>query len=101
VNIYPAEAEQVLVEHPDVADVACIGVPDDDLGEQLKALVVPVDPTRPPGEAELLEFCRARLARLKVPRSVDFVADLGRNAMGKVNKRELRAPYWPSARTIG
>lgn len=101
VNIYPAEAEQVLVEHPDVADVACIGVPDDDLGEQLKALVVPVDPARPPAEADLLEFCRARLARLKVPRSVDFVPDLGRNAMGKVNKRELRAPYWPSARTIG
>ena len=101
VNLYPAEAERVMVEHPGVADVAVIGVPDPDLGEQLKALVVPVDPGDPPQSAELIAFCRDRLASLKCPRTVDFVADPGRNAMGKVNKRKLRVPYWPTGRTIG
>lgn len=101
VNIYPAEAEQILVEHPDVADVACIGVPDADLGEQLKALVVPVDPASPPAEHELIHYCQERIARYKAPKSIDFVDDLGRNTMGKVNKRRLRAPYWPTERTIG
>jgi acyl-CoA synthetase (AMP-forming)/AMP-acid ligase II len=101
VNIYPAEAEQVLIEHPGVRDVACVGVPDADLGEQLKALVVPFEPAQPPAGQELIEFCRQRMARYKVPRSVEIVADIGRNSMGKVNKRALRAPYWPSDRTIG
>ena len=101
VNIYPAEAEQVLIEHPGVSDVACIGVPDDDLGEQLKALVVPADPAAPPTEEELIAWCRARIAHFKVPKSVDVVDDIGRNSMGKVNKRALRRPYWPSERTIG
>jgi acyl-CoA synthetase (AMP-forming)/AMP-acid ligase II len=101
VNVYPAEAEAVLLLHPGVDDVACIGVPDDDLGEQLKALIVPASSAEPPGEAELLAFCRESIAGYKVPRSVDFVVDLGRNAMGKVNKRSLRAPYWPTERTIG
>jgi acyl-CoA synthetase (AMP-forming)/AMP-acid ligase II len=101
VNIYPAEAEQVLIEHPGVRDVACVGVPDADLGEQLKALVVPFEPARPPTAQELIEFCRHKMAGYKVPRSVEIVADIGRNSMGKVNKRALRAPYWPSDRTIG
>lgn len=101
VNIYPAEAEQVLIEHPGVSDVACIGVPDADLGEQLKALVVPADPGAAPTEAELIEYCRNRIAHFKAPKSVDLVADLGRNSMGKINKRALRAPYWPTERTIG
>lgn len=101
VNIYPAEAEQVLIEHPGVSDVACIGVPDADMGEQLKALVIPVDPGAPPTEAELIEFCQDRIARYKAPKSVDIVADIGRNSMGKINKRTLRAPYWPTERTIG
>ena len=101
VNIYPAEAERVLLDHPGVADVACIGVPDDDMGEQLKALVIPTDPSKPPPARELLAFCRDRIAHYKAPRSVDFVVDIGRNAMGKVNKRVLRAPFWPTGRTIG
>lgn len=101
VNIYPAEAEQVLLEHPDVRDVACIGVPDPVMGEQLKALVVATESAGRPGEDELIAFCRDRLAHFKAPRSVDFVDDLGRNTMGKLNKRQLRAPYWPSDRTIG
>lgn len=101
VNIYPAEAEQVLIEHPGVSDVACIGVPDADLGEQLKALVVPADSTDPPTEAELIAYCRDRIAHYKAPKSVDLVDDIGRNSMGKINKRVLRAPYWPTERTIG
>ena len=94
VNIYPAESEQVLLEHPHVADVAVIGVPHFEMGEQLKALVVPVDPAAPPPAEELLEWCRRRLAHYKCPRSVEFVATVGRNTMGKLNKRALRAPYW-------
>ena len=98
VNIYPAEAEQVLVRHPDVADVGCIGIPHAEMGEELKALVVPVDAEAPPDPIELLEFCRERLSHYKCPRSVEFVATLGRNSMGKLNKRTLRAPYWERVR---
>ena len=96
VNIYPAETEQVLVEHPGVADVACIGVPDEEMGEQLKALIVPTDPDRPPAEAEIISFCRDRIAHFKCPRSVELISEetLGRSAMGKINKQALRAPYW-------
>ncbi|MEO1060157.1 MAG: AMP-binding protein [Actinomycetota bacterium] len=94
VNIYPAEAEQVIIEHPDVADVACIGVPHPEMGEQLKALVIPEDPAAPPDPDELIAYCRERLSTYKCPRSLDLVDDLGRNTMGKVNKRKLRAPYW-------
>lgn len=99
-NIYPAEAERVLLEHPNVADVACIGVPNHDLGEELKALVVPVTRHEPPNVEDLIAFCRERLAGYKCPKTVDLVADVGRNAMGKINKRTLRAPYWPTDRTI-
>lgn len=94
VNIYPAEAENVLIEHPGVLDVACIGVPHGEMGEELKALVIPSDRDNPPTGADVLEFCRARLSHYKCPRTVDFVDDLGRNSMGKINKRALRAPYW-------
>jgi long-chain acyl-CoA synthetase len=97
VNIYPAEAEQVLQEHPQVADVACIGVPHDEMGEQLKALVIPTDPSAPPEPGELIAYCRERLSHYKCPRTVEIVDDLGRNTMGKINKRRLRAPYWTEA----
>jgi acyl-CoA synthetase (AMP-forming)/AMP-acid ligase II len=101
VNIYPAEAEQVLIKHPDVADVAVIGAPNAEMGEEVKALVIPADPGRAPSAATLDAYCRERLAGFKCPRSYDFVADLGRNAMGKINKRTLRRAYWPTERTIG
>ncbi len=101
VNIYPAEAEQVLIEHPEVADVAVIGVPHEEMGEAVKALVVAADPSRPPAEADLVAYCRERLAGYKCPRTVDIVDTVGRTTMGKINKRALRAPYWDSARTIG
>ena len=94
VNIYPAEAEQVLIEHPGVADVACIGVPHAEMGEELKALVIPIDASDPPDPGELIGFCRDRLSHFKCPRSVEIVDDLGRNSMGKLNKRILRAPFW-------
>ena len=94
VNIYPAEAEHVLIEHPAVADVACIGVPHPEMGEQLKALVILEDGQAAPDPQELLDWCRERLSHFKCPRSVDFVDTVDRNTMGKVNKRKLRAPYW-------
>lgn len=93
VNIYPAESEQVLAQHHAVAEVACIGVPHAEMGEELKAVVVPADPTMPPSAEDLLEFCRARLARYKCPRSVDFAEELPRSAMGKLDKRPLRDRY--------
>jgi long-chain acyl-CoA synthetase len=90
VNVYPAEMEQVLVLHPQVADVAGIGVAHPDLGEQLVALVVPVDHDDPPSPDELLAWCEDRLSRYKWPREVRIVDDLGRNALGKLDKRSLR-----------
>jgi long-chain acyl-CoA synthetase len=101
VNIYPAEAEQALIQHPDIVDVAVIGVPNLAMGEEVKALIMARDPSRPPAHEALDAFARERLAGFKCPRSYEMVDSLGRNAMGKVNKRELRRPYWPTDRTIG
>ncbi|MEM1230819.1 MAG: hypothetical protein AAGI15_09800, partial [Pseudomonadota bacterium] len=88
-----AEAEQVLIEHPDIADVACIGVPHPEMGEELKALAI-LKPAATVTAETLIAWCRDRLSHYKCPRSLDFVDDLGRNTMGKINKRKLRAPYW-------
>lgn len=90
VNIYPAESEQVLVEHPEVADVACIGLPHPEMGEQLVALVVPADPASPPAVQSLRELLGRHLASYKWPRRFEFVDTVGRTTMGKVNKRALR-----------
>jgi long-chain acyl-CoA synthetase len=90
VNVYPAEMEQVLVAHPGVADVAGIGLPHPDLGEQLVALVVPDDPVAPPSIAELQVWCEDRLSRFKCPREIRIVDDLNRNPLGKLDKRSLR-----------
>jgi long-chain acyl-CoA synthetase len=92
-NVYPAEVENVLSDHPDVADVAVIGVPDDRWGETVKAIVVPRPGTRPSPEA-LIAFARRRLAHYKCPTSVDFADTLPRNPSGKLLKRVLREPYW-------
>jgi acyl-CoA synthetase (AMP-forming)/AMP-acid ligase II len=96
VNIYPQEVENVLVLHPKVADVAVIGVPDDDLGEQVKAVVQPADGVDADEalERELISHCREHLARYKCPRSVDVVAELPRLPTGKLYKRLLRDRYW-------
>lgn len=99
-NIYPAESEHVLASHPQIADVAVIGVPDADMGEAVKALIVAVDPADPPNRADLEAWCRLHLAGYKCPRSFDVVSTIGRNAMGKVNKRALRAPYWDATQPV-
>jgi acyl-CoA synthetase (AMP-forming)/AMP-acid ligase II len=96
VNIYPQEAENVLVAHPKVADVAVFGVPNDDLGEEVKAVVQPTDfaDAGPELEAELLAYCRDNLAAYKCPRSIDFDPELPRLDTGKLYKRQLRDRYW-------
>ena len=93
VNIYPAEAEQILIDHPDIADVACIGIPHPDLGEELKALIIPTNSDTPPDMGELSEWLRERLTHYKCPRSYELVGSLLRNTMGKINKRKLRDAY--------
>jgi acyl-CoA synthetase (AMP-forming)/AMP-acid ligase II len=96
VNVYPQEIENVLAVHPDVADVAVFGVPSEDLGEEVKAVVQPLDPAEagPELEHELLTFCRKHLAHFKCPRSVDFEDELPRLPTGKLYKRLLRDRYW-------
>ncbi|WP_436838480.1 acyl-CoA synthetase [Nocardia nova] len=96
VNIYPQEAENLLAAHPAVLDVAVLGVPDEEMGESVKAVVQPVDPAAagPALAAELIAACRAELASYKCPRTVDFAAELPRDPNGKLYKRLLRQQYW-------
>jgi len=92
-NIYSPEIERVLAEHPAVAEVAIIGVPDDRWGETVKA-VVSLKPDTEATEEELIAFCREHLAHYKCPKSVDIIEALPRNPTGKILKRDLRKPYW-------
>ena len=96
VNIYPQECENLLVPHPAVLDAAVIGVPNEDFGEAVKAVVQPRDmaDAGPALELELIAFCRAHLSPLKCPRSVDFSDELPRHPTGKLYKRLLRDRYW-------
>ena len=98
VNIYPQETENVLVGHPKVMDVGVIGVPNPDMGEEVKAVVQPMrwEDAGPELEDELLAFCRAHLSAYKCPRSIDFVEALPRLDTGKLYKQELRRRYWPA-----
>ncbi len=96
VNIYPQEAENVLVMHPKLVDAAVFGVPNDEYGEEVKAVVQPVDGVEagPVLEAELIEYCRAKLASYKCPRTIEFDAELPRDPNGKLYKRRIRERYW-------
>jgi long-chain acyl-CoA synthetase len=96
VNIYPQECENLLITHPKVADAAVFGVPNADLGEEVKAVVQPVAGVQPGPElaAELIAFCAEHLSRQKVPRTMDFEAELPRLPTGKLYKRLLRDKYW-------
>ncbi|MEP2830171.1 AMP-binding protein [Parvibaculum sp.] len=96
VNIYPQEAENILVMHPSVADVAVIGVPNEDFGEEVKAVVQPISwsDVGPALEAELMEFCKKHLSAIKCPRSIDFEEELPRHPTGKLYKRLIRDRYW-------
>ena len=102
VNIYPQEAENVLINHPKVADVAVFGVPNEEFGEEVKAVVQPVAMPDSPAESaalakELITYCREHLAHLKCPRTVDFRAELPRHPTGKLYKRLLKDEYWKNA----
>jgi acyl-CoA synthetase (AMP-forming)/AMP-acid ligase II len=99
VNIYPQEIEDVLVLHPSVADVAVFGVPDPEMGEQVKAVIQPA-PGAVAGEAlaaEIMDFCREHLSHYKCPKSVDFTDEMPRGENGKLYKKPLRDAYWASA----
>jgi long-chain acyl-CoA synthetase len=95
-NIYPAEIESELIMHPKVADVAVFGIPHDDWGEEVKAVVEPVEGAEPGPEleAEILDWATTRLAKFKTPRSIDFTDEMPRDPNGKLYKRKLRDPYW-------
>ena len=97
VNIYPQEAEAVLLRHPAVRDVAVVGVPHEAMGEEVKAVVQPMEPPADPDALaeELLSYCREHLSRFKCPRSVDFVNELPRSDAGKLLKRIVKQWYWP------
>ena len=95
-NIYPAEIEGVLLTHPEVGDAAVFGIPHEDWGEEVKAVVEPAPGVEAGDELarDILQYCGGRLARFKTPRSIDFVAEMPRDPNGKLYKRKLRDPYW-------
>ena len=96
VNIYPQETENCLIGHPKVTDCAVVGVPNEDFGEEVKAVVQPASmaDAGPELERELIEWCKARISPIKCPRSVDFMEELPRHPTGKLYKRLLKDRYW-------
>jgi len=93
-NIYPAEIENALMSHPDIADAAVIGIPSERWGETVKAIITRKDPRLT--EEDVYAYCRQRLATYKCPTSVDWMETIPRNPSGKILKTELRKPYWAS-----
>jgi len=95
-NIYPAEIEGVLFGHPKVGDAAVFGIPNEDWGEEVKAVIEPVDGVEPSPELaeDILAYCADKLAKFKTPKSVDFTTEMPRDPNGKLYKRKLRDPYW-------
>lgn len=98
VNIYPQEAENVLITHPQVADVAVFGIPNEEFGEEVKAVVQLVTPqlASPELAEALIDYARSKIAHLKCPKTIDFMESLPRHPTGKLYKRLLKEPYWPS-----
>jgi len=96
VNIYPQEIEDLLISHPKIYDVAVFGVPNDDFGEEVKAVVQPVDMALASSAFadEIINFCKENISRVKCPKSVEFMAELPRHPTGKLYKRLLRDKYW-------
>ena len=97
VNIYPKETEDLLVMHPKVADVAVFGVPNEEMGEEVMAVVQPANlsDAGPDLEAELIAFCKENMSSIKSPRTIDFEEELPRHPTGKLYKRLLKEKYWP------
>ena len=87
-NVYPREVEEVLYEHPDVVEVAVVGVPDSNFGESVRAFVVSKNPNLTTDQ--LLEYCREHLAKYKVPSAIDFLEELPKNTTGKILRRSLK-----------
>ena len=99
VNIYPQEAENALITHPAVMDVAVFGVPNEEFGEEVKAVVQLVDfeSAGPVLAAELMSYAREKISHIKCPRSIDFMEELPRHPTGKLYKRLLKDKYWEAA----
>jgi len=102
VNIYPQETENVLISHPAVIDVAVFGVPNEEFGEEVKAVIQLMDFSNAGAmlEAELIEYARAHISHIKCPRSIDFIEELPRHPTGKLYKRLLRDKYWQTPSKI-
>jgi fatty-acyl-CoA synthase len=102
VNIYPQETENCLLSHSKVDDVAVIGVPDTEMGEQVKAVVIAAEGVEPGAELELelIEYSRSQIAHYKCPRSIDFASDLPRTETGKLQKRLIKRRYWEGRETL-
>jgi len=100
VNIYPQEIENLLITHPKVADAAVVGAPDEEMGEKVVAVIQPMDwaDANDDFRAELTAFCRANLSAVKLPRQIDFMAELPRHPTGKLYKRLIRDAYWAKAK---
>jgi long-chain acyl-CoA synthetase len=98
-NVYPAEVEKIILQMEGVADVGVIGVPDEKWGEQVKAIVV-LKPGYKVSEEEIINYCRQSLAGFKIPKTVDYIDIIPRNAVGKMLKKDLRKPYWEGKDTF-
>jgi len=95
-NIYPAEIENVFFTHPKVGDVCVFGIPHPDWGEEVKAVVEPASGVEPSETLtrELLDFCKDKLGKFKIPKTIDYIEQMPRDDNGKLPKRKLRDPYW-------
>jgi acyl-CoA synthetase (AMP-forming)/AMP-acid ligase II len=102
VNIYPQETENLLTMHPKVMDVAVFGIPHEEFGEEVMAIVQPIDMTEagPDLEKELIDYCRKHLSHVKCPKRIDFRKDLPRTPTGKLVKRLLKDEYWKGGKRI-